>query len=153
MTKNFYVPIGSFIWEKSPAVLCCKGLGSCIAVCLYDAEKREGGLAHILLPYNEKSDKPFYYVNLVFAEIMRMLKNRIKQRKIVAKISGGANIFETANTSVGERNILAVKHWLKYYNLPVVGEDLGGIEGRNVSFDLSSGEMRIFKIKKGEIII
>lgn len=153
MTKNFYVSIGSFIWKKSPAIFCCKGLGSCIAIGFYDAEKKEGGLAHILLPHNEKSDKPFYYVNLAFAEIMRMLKNRVKQHKIVAKVSGGANIFETANISVGERNIIAAKYWLKYYNIPVLGEDLGGTEGRNISFDLSNGEMRIFKIKTGEIII
>jgi chemotaxis receptor (MCP) glutamine deamidase CheD len=36
--------------DQSPAILKAYGLGSCVAVALYDPEARIGGLGHLLLP-------------------------------------------------------------------------------------------------------
>lgn len=149
MPENIFVPIGKCVWEKSPSVLFCKGLGSCVAVAIYDIEKKEGCLIHVLLPHSQENDNPFYYANMAVTEVAVKLKERIERGEIVAKITGGANIFSVKNKSVGERNIESVRYWLEYYNIPVVGEDVGGNEGRNVVFNLSNGEIYITTIKRG----
>jgi len=153
MSEICYVTIGNCVWEKSPATLLCKGLGSCLAISFYDTERKEGCLVHVLLPYSEQSEAPFYYVNLAIAEIAKRFNSRIKAQKIVSKLCGGANIFPVTGKSVGERNIEAAKYWLAYYNITIVGEDVGGNEGRNVVFEMSSGNMIVSTIKRGSIII
>lgn len=153
MLGDSYVPIGICMWEKAPALLFCKGLGSCVAMAFYDREKKEGCLVHTLLPYGDQSDNPFYYVNLAVAEVVKRMNKRIADGKIVAKIIGGAKLFPISNKSVGERNIEAAKYWLQYYNIPIIGEDLGGEEGRNVFFNLSSGEVTVVTVKRGVLII
>lgn len=42
--------------DQSPAVLAAYGLGSCVAVALYDPEARIGGLGHLLLPNRPKKN-------------------------------------------------------------------------------------------------
>ena len=47
---------------KGDAVLVCYGLGSCVAVALYDPEQEVGGLAHVLLPGSPRQeDNPSKY--------------------------------------------------------------------------------------------
>lgn len=153
MQLDFYVSIGSWVWGRSPVKLFCKGLGSCLAISFYDFERKEGGLLHVLLPFCEKSETPFYYVNLAILNVATKLKKRVEQGKIVAKLSGGANIFPGTTKRVGERNIEAARYWLKHFRIPIVGEDVGGSEGRNVTFHLSSGIMVITNTKGDSITL
>lgn len=153
MRDNYYVPIGFCLWAKSPQLLFCKGIGSCLALAFYDCEKKNGCLAHVLLPYGNNSDNPFYYVNLTISEVVKKLQNRVKLGKIVAKMAGGAKLFPLSEKSVGERNIESARFWLKHYQIPLVGEDVGGGEGRNVIFDLESGEMTITTLRRGSYSI
>jgi chemotaxis protein CheD len=44
------VRIGDVKVAAGPSVLFTIGLGSCVAVALYDPERRIGGLAHAMLP-------------------------------------------------------------------------------------------------------
>ncbi len=153
MSDTTYVAIGNCVWEKSPSTLYCKGLGSCLAISFFDIERKEGCLLHVLLPHCEQSSKPFYYVNLAIIEIVKKFNNRIKEGKIVTKLCGGATIFPLTGKSVGEKNIESAKYWLSFYNIPIVAEDLGGNEGRNVVFELRSGNMLISTVKRGSFII
>ena len=43
---------------RGPDKLLTLGLGSCIGVTLYDKRKKQGGMAHIMLPKNPTPDKP-----------------------------------------------------------------------------------------------
>ncbi len=152
MAENGFVSIGNYKWQKSPSVLYCNGLGSCVAIGFYDIEKKEGVLVHTLLPFAENSDTPYYYVNLAVKEFAERLKERIKRGRIVSKLCGGATIFAVSNKSVGERNAEAAKYWLKFYKIPIAGEDLGGNHGRNVVFELATGKM-IITTSAGEQIV
>ncbi|MCX7991417.1 MAG: chemotaxis protein CheD [Proteobacteria bacterium] len=157
MVRNFlYVSMGKCVISESPDVLICKGLGSCIALCLYDTYKKLGVLAHILLPEGQDHTKPFFYANLAVPEIICELKKRGSNKNILwAKIIGGANIFlnEENNLNIGTRNIQSIMEHLENYKIRVLSTDLGGNSGRNVFFDLKDGSVRIFTYEKGEYII
>jgi chemotaxis protein CheD len=93
------------------------GLGSCVAIILYDARAHVGGMAHVLLP-NETMSRdrsnpakfPATAVPLLLGE-MRLLGGRVE--RIRAKIVGGASMFgnliPSGGINVGERNIAAVR--------------------------------------------
>jgi chemotaxis protein CheD len=66
---------------------------------------------------------------------------------LVAKILGGANMFEALHPSgaegVGARNARAARETLELLGIPLLAEDIGGNHGRTVEFDLATGEVRI----------
>jgi len=50
MTDRINVNMGSFMVAPAPAILEAKGIGSCIAVCLYSKKKKIAGIARIMAP-------------------------------------------------------------------------------------------------------
>lgn len=137
---------------RAPSVLKAYGLGSCVAVGLYDPATGLGGLGHMLLP-DRPDDCPAgsesKYVDAgirrIVDELMRAGANR---DTLVAKIAGGANMFETSYqtliNSVGARNAKSARHTLAVLGIPVMGEEIGGNRGRTVEFDLASGKMLVY---------
>lgn len=150
-----YVPIGQAIFGESPANLIFLGIGSCVAVCLYDEVKKKGCGLHILLPHGNDIEKSYFFANTGIKKALEELLNLgIKRDRIWAKIAGGACVFDRFDEkSVGLRNIVAVKEWLNYYNIPLIAEDVGGRYGRNINFDLLNGNMEIKTLKKGIIVL
>ena len=73
-----------------------------------------------------------------------------KKARITAKIVGGAHMFAgiKGNTmDIGARNITAVKTKLKEERIKIVGEDLGGSNGRTIRFDLVSGKVLVKTVR------
>lgn len=91
-------------------------LGSCVAVCLYDNKKKMGGMAHIVLPKSrniEKQKQPCKFADIAVPDIIsKMLIRGSLKHNIIAKITGGANMFPQIDKKVlniGDENIKAVK--------------------------------------------
>ena len=58
--ENIAVEMGEGAVTRAPRTISSQGLGSCVAIALYDTQRKIGGLAHIMLPNssglpNEKS--------------------------------------------------------------------------------------------------
>ena len=137
------------------------GLGSCVAIALYDSVARVGGLAHVLLPSETMSrDRsnpakfPATVVPLVLAEMQKLgaLPMRIR-----AKIAGGASMFGNLSVSgginIGERNVLAVRDVLAKRNIQIVGEDTGSDHGRSIYFYLADGRVEVRSVRKGDRVL
>lgn len=143
------VNMADFAVAKSPAALLTFGIGSCVAVCLYHHGTKLGGLAHIMLPWNEKNDRSLtgkYADTAIPALISQMTSNGASRTGITAKIIGGASVFlPEANPleMVGSRNITAVKETLSAHNIRIVAEDTGGKHGRGISFDTETGAVEV----------
>jgi len=145
---------------KSPDVLYTKGIGSCVAIALYDNSCRIGGLAHISLPV-QKDDEPepnlHKYAGIAVDALLRIME-RIGALRVftVAKIIGGGNMFRfdlNPNDDIGMQNVAAVRDALEQNQIPVVRVDVMGSEGRNVTFDLSDGSVKVTGIDRKEIIL
>ena len=144
--------------DRAPAILKASGLGSCIAVGLYDPVAGIGGMGHMLLPYRPEK-KPFgsesKYVDAgIFQMVDELVRAGAERQRLVAKIAGGANMFETAYQtlikSVGARNAKSARETLVKLGIPLLGEEVGGNRGRTVEFDLATGNMMVYSAHDDE---
>lgn len=138
--------------DQSPAKLKAYGLGSCVAICIYDPETGLGGLGHMLLPSRPAKNPHGTECKYVDAGICLMVDQLIKRGAnrdtLVARLAGGANMFEssyqTLINSIGARNAISAKRTLSVLGIPLVEEEVGGNRGRTVEFDLATGKMMVY---------
>jgi chemotaxis protein CheD len=156
------VKVADYAVRKGTEVLATIGLGSCVAIVLYDRDSRVGGLAHILLPTPMMSREtanpakfPETIVPLMLDE-MRTLGMRAGSR-VTAKIVGGASMFgqlvSGSGINVGERNVIATREVLATAGIPLLAEDTGLDYGRSVYFHLSDGRVEVRSLKRGDRVI
>jgi chemotaxis protein CheD len=150
MSEKGHVGISEFKTGRAPEVLVTYGLGSCLGITLYDPQKQVGGLAHTLLPLSRPDDRgrASKYVDTAIRLMMEeLIALGADKPRLVAKISGGANMFEPLHSSgtevIGLRNARAARETLELLGIPLLAEDIGGNHGRTVEFDLATGEVRV----------
>lgn len=163
--KKIRLCIGEGAVARPPDIIIAEGLGSCIALCLYDALQGVGGMAHILLPSSSeyKSRKsvvfsPYLYADTAIDALLKELRcqNGTPLPNIVAKIVGGARMFPVYNGTskgIGEQNIFQIRNILKRNLIPLVGEDVSGRHGRSVEFHVHSGKVIVTAIGKETVEI
>lgn len=142
---------------KYPNTLLTAGLGSCVGVCLYDYSVRIGGLAHIMLPDSNcarsKENLAKFADTAIPLTIEQMVKAGAARKRVVAKIAGGAQMFNFPNGSnlmrIGERNVDAVKKTLKDLGVKLISEATGGNYGRTIELKTETGIVSIKTIDHG----
>jgi len=152
------VGISDFKISKSPDTLVTYALGSCVGIALYDPNANIGGLSHIMLPSSTlradgQIDDRMKYADTAIPDLINGLESSgASRRSIVAKLIGGANMFNMQGTSfvetIGERNINAAKKELERYGIKLVAEDVGSNYGRTVYFQLEDGMIRVQSLGK-----
>jgi chemotaxis protein CheD len=145
------VAIGRWAVAAAPAKVRSL-LGSCVGVVLHDRVARVGGLAHIVLPSSRGvTNHPGKFADTAIPAMIehfeRLLKTRVRGR-LVAKLAGGASMFQTNATTnpllnVGQLNQEAVEQILATLRIPILARDLGGGSGRHLTLDTSSGIVTI----------
>jgi chemotaxis protein CheD len=156
------VKVADYAVRRGSDIIATIGLGSCVAIVLYDRDTKVGGLAHILLPSMAMSREtsnpakfPETIVPIMLAE-MRAL-GALQTARISAKIVGGASMFgqlvSGTGINVGERNIAATKEALAVAGIPLIAEDTGLDYGRSVYFHLGDGRVEVRSLKKGDRVI
>ncbi|MFO0582416.1 MAG: chemotaxis protein CheD [Anaeromyxobacter sp.] len=116
-------------------------LGSCVAVCLFDAEVRVGGMNHYLLaqPVNGEHSARFGAV-AVPALIDAVVKGGGRPGSLKAKVFGGAAVTSASGRrSLGAENAALALHLLTAAGIPVLQTDLGGQRGRKLIFHTDDG--------------
>ncbi|HVE78805.1 MAG TPA: chemotaxis protein CheD [Gemmatimonadaceae bacterium] len=154
------VRVADYAVAKAGDTLVTIGLGSCVAIALYDPTARVGGLAHVLLPSeglsrdsSNRAKFPTTAVPLLIEEMGR-LGGRGPMR---AKIVGGASMFgaliPAGTINMGERNVAASRSALAQAGIPLAAADVGGDYGRSVFFHLDDGRLVVRSLKRGERVI
>ena len=100
---------------KAPDMITTLGLGSCIGIAVYDPVLKIGGLAHIMLPDSTQMRNNSNIAKFADTGIEELVKRVVmagaNKRRLVAKIAGGAKMFQVSGLStvgnVGERNAQA----------------------------------------------
>lgn len=141
--ETITIGIGAYVVADKPCILETLGLGSCIGVCIWDRSTKIGGLAHIMLGHaNGRETNPNRFADRAIpAMIDEMIKKGAKQEHMIAKIFGGAALFESQAFNIGEDNAKAVKEVLAAKKIPIVASDLGGTHGRSIWFDTKTGNV------------
>ena len=144
---------------KYPDNLTTIGLGSCIGIAIYDPSTKITGLAHIMLPDStaiRNNSNIAKFADTGITELLnQMIKAGANKARLVAKIAGGAKMFELSGgnasaINVGERNALASKAKLKELGVRLVAEDTGLNYGRTVELYSEDGTFLIKSVGKPE---
>ena len=141
---------------KSPNAITTLGLGSCIGIAIYDPVTKIGGLAHIMLPDSTKIRNNSNIAKFADTGIEELVKRMVRagasKPRMVAKIAGGAKMFEVSGSdgigSIGQKNALASKQKLKELGIRLVAEDTGLNYGRTVELHCDTGEYYIKSVGK-----
>ena len=114
------------------------GLGSCIGLIMFDPNLNLGAMVHIMLPESSgRTDRPGKYADTAVPLLVHELNALgCKNRSIMAKMIGGACMFEYfgTNLNIGKRNADKVRTMLNEHNIQLAAEDIGGKVGRSVTF-------------------
>ena|SRR5438067_303368 len=128
------------------------GLGSCIAICLWDPTTKVAGMAHVVLPGTDPTGapNPKFARSAVPALVAKMQAEGAGRdpRRFVAKLAGGAQVLTLGGSGslprVGDQNAKAVQEALAAAGVTVQAHDLGGSKGRSVWFDpRDGGQIRV----------
>jgi chemotaxis protein CheD len=146
--RRVYLAPGRLFASAEPAQVTTI-LGSCVAVCLFDAGQRVGGMNHFLLPQGSPPSSRFgeHAVPLLIEWVAQLGAHRSRLR---AKLFGGASVLEAFHADshpLGARNVLAAREALGAAQIPVVGEDVGGCRGRKLLLDVATGSTWIRTIE------
>lgn len=159
MSSSVHVAMGALTVSLDQKHVLETFVGSCVALCLFDPHAKVAGMAHVMLPEgNKKSPNPNnsgkYADQAVESLLNIILQNGGKLGRIHAKIAGGANMFThergTALFNIGEKNVHALRKFLKSHEIPIVAEDVGLNYGRKVEFNVKSGELVVSSRLGGE---
>ena len=138
----------------APGRLIIHGLGSCVAVFLYDPSPRVGGLAHILLPSPPPgaTDRLGRYAPTAIATMIEeSIRLGARREALLAKVTGGSRMFtfeiDGDRPMIGEKNVAAALTALNAEGIEVIATDTGGERGRTVTADLGDGSLTISTIR------
>lgn len=143
---------------KDEDEIMARALGAGIAVCLYDEEKKSGGMVYTMFPDSKADNKLLADERLKYVDTaLECLADAVTEagadrEKLWAKIIGGAQIFRFANIreqeNIGRQNVEAARTWLKQHKIPIKSEDTGNDFGRTVRFHMEEGKVEVELVNK-----
>ena len=133
--------------SKEPAIISFI-LGSCVAVCVWDAASGIGGATHFLLPaWDGRGTATPRYGSVAIPLLLQKLADAGADRsQLRAKVFGGGCLFDmmreggAGKEHLGTRNIEAAKDFLAKAQIRIVSSDLGGERGKRIEFYTKTGE-------------
>jgi chemotaxis protein CheD len=149
------VGVAQWAVDRGDATLVTLGLGSCVAVALYDADAKVGALLHLLLPSQQAArdrSNPGRFPETAIPLVLAELEAAGAQReRLAAWLVGGASMFGpgVAAMPMGERNVAAARQTLARAHIPVVAEDVLERHGRSVYFHLEDGRIEVRTVAHG----
>jgi len=118
-------------------------LGSCVAVCLFDARRRIGGMNHFLLPdhMDDGAAAGRYGPSATQQLLDRMFALGARAETMTARIVGGANVLSAfrVHPPLGTRNAQVASEVLVAAGVLVTAQDVGGEHGRKLVFSPREG--------------
>jgi len=158
------VSIGELKISGNPNdLLIAYGLGSCVAVCMYDATARIGGMIHSLLPQASRNNNGVEATTAKFVDVGvpllvdALTKMGAERRRFDVYLCGGAQMLSAPGFSnslnIGERNVHAAEAALSAAGFRIRAQDTGGTSGRTVRLRVDTGEIVVKTLGQGERIL
>jgi chemotaxis protein CheD len=151
--RRMVIGIGEFAVSNRPGdVIMTHGLGSCIAVCVFDPKVSVAGMLHFLLPEARINPARALLQPAIFADtgIPRLLEAAAQQglvaRRAIVRLVGGAEMAVSPDVAfnTGRRNVLAARNLLWRSGVFVAGQDVGGTAARTLHLSVATGRLLVF---------
>lgn len=156
-SQQTFIPVGEYRLSDNADERLVTILGSCVAVCLYDPEKKIGGMIHIVLPGSRhkirSQDQFSFYADSGIPYLYESLIQKGATRKnLVAGITGGASsVSNPVTQTIGEKNAAVAVSLVEQFHTPIAHMDIGGHSARKVIFHLKTGTLDIKPIQLAEV--
>jgi chemotaxis protein CheD len=132
------------------AELVTYALGSCIAVSVWDPQRRIAGMLHFMLPESSMDARKAEANPCMFADtgIDRLFKTANEKgadkRRLVVRLAGGAQVLDPQGVfNIGKRNYLAARKMLWKYGVLIASEAVGGEVSRTIRLTAEDGRLRV----------
>ncbi len=156
MDKRVFLLPGEAAYSREPAEVSTL-LGSCVAVCLYNARLKHGGMNHFMLP--ERRDgglQPGKYGDTAITALVDIARQAgARTDDLSAAIFGGGRVIghlgaaqATQAMDIGDRNIAMARATLKRLRVPVTKEEVGGVTGRRIWMLTATNDIRVRAIQR-----
>jgi chemotaxis protein CheD len=126
--------------------LAAYGLGSTVAVILYDETTKVGGCLQFMLPGSMSSPQrakeyPGMFADTGIALLMKScLAVGARMESLTARLAGGADLMEKGpGYRVGEENVMAARKILSRLGIAAQAEATGGCVFRTIRLDTTTG--------------
>jgi chemotaxis protein CheD len=143
---DVYLPPGLLHAGEAPCVITTV-LGSCVSVCLWDRQRRVGGMNHFLLPRapaaGECSTRHGETALALLQARLEILGSSLGD--LEARVYGGASVLGRG-FQLAEDNVAMAFAWLFERSVPVIAEDVLGTSARRIHFDVATGDVRMTKV-------
>lgn len=158
-TTTRVVGIGDLAVSSEQGMIVTHGLGSCIALLVYDPAVRVGGMLHFQLPDSSMDRCRAEHSPALFGDTgtLHLIKTAealgASRRRCRVHLVGGAQVISSvANAEIGKRNHQSVRKALWKLGMLITGEDVGGSASRWVGIDLSNGSVRVRSQSKETVL-
>lgn len=136
-------------------VLSALGLGSCIGLAAYCRRTKIGGMVHIMLPTafpGQPVEKPGKFADTGVPALLDAMKQSGAGSNLTFAYCGGAQVFAAGGKSgldIGARNSEAVASLLQKNGARISAMEVGGTEGRTMTFDPETGIVTVRSVRGG----
>jgi len=128
-------------------------LGSCVAVCMRDAQVGIAGLNHFMLPEDGGSSSwgagisaATRYGSFAMEQLVNsILKAGGDRYRMEAKVFGGGAVLKGVS-NIGLQNVSFAHEYLINEDFRIVAENTGGNQGRRIVYLTATGVVRMKKI-------
>lgn len=139
--RSVRLMIGSAFASRTSASLTTV-LGSCVSICLFDAQTGVGGMNHFMLPANNRDQKQprdlRFGCDALPWLVQALTDLGARMEKLQAKVFGGGAAMGK-QTRIGYTNIEFARVQLGELGIPILAEDVGKTLARQVRFDTGTG--------------
>lgn len=164
VTEIFLKPGDFYFGDKSTRIRTL--LGSCISIAMWHPKLLIGGMCHYML--SSRNDKRVSHLDgrygneAILMFFREAIRHHTNPNDYIVKIFGGGNMFTQSNAhvpcvdrqcadvmnscrNVSCRNIVKGTSLLEEFGFTITSKDLGGINSRNIIFDVWSGDVWVRK--------
>ena len=139
--------IGEMVLSSSPdAHLVAYGLGSCIALAIWDPRAKVGGLAHFMLPNGPaNAASPVKFIDTGLDTFLKAVgaKGAVLNRSVFKAAGAAAMLTVGGGLAIGKRNAEMMQTALTERGISLVATALGGNAGRTVQLEVADGRFLI----------
>lgn len=139
------------------AALATSGLGSCVAIAIYDTSgSGVGGLLHAMLPRAPGDAKnTAKYVDSGLDHLIDAIDAAGGDPdSLIAKFAGGSAMLNIGTGGgIGAKNVAAAETALAERDISVEGSDTGGGSGRSIRFHPNTGEYIVERVDNDTLIL
>jgi chemotaxis protein CheD len=142
--ERFFLQPGYIFASKYPYQIHTV-LGSCVSVCVWESEKKAGGMNHFIYG---RSQQGFYNARYGDVSTMHlihmMLEMGCQKTYMKAHVIGGGYNPELGS-KIGNENARIAEEILMKNRIEIATKDTGGMFGRKLIFNNVTGEILVYK--------